>query len=176
MLSSLAHPTPLAHKAVRVGRTSSARVACDASRAGDGLNKTPFNNQARKGDSSSRWQGVPSAQAARQQRPQVGLGAAWASEGAVHLPDKQGSTSSSLTLPSCSACRAPHLPSSARRRALLPPGKAGRGCCLARRRCRRRSLPAIALLAPATPLQLPPTSASPAPPLPSAAPAAAPAT
>ena len=61
------------HKAARVGHRSPARVACEAARAGE-RPKNPFNQGGMKGDASSRWQGVPSAQAARQQRPQVGFG------------------------------------------------------------------------------------------------------
>jgi hypothetical protein len=73
MLSSLGqHPTLLAHTPARVGRRSPTRVACEAARGGDAP-KAGFNQGGKKADASSRWQGVPSAQAARQ-RPQVGFG------------------------------------------------------------------------------------------------------
>lgn len=68
MLSSLGHPTLLAHTSARAGRGPPARVACEAARGGDAP-KAGFNQGGKKADASSRWQGVPSAQAARQ-RPQ----------------------------------------------------------------------------------------------------------
>ena len=82
MLSSLGHPTLLAHTSARAGRGPPARVACEAARGGDAP-KAGFNQGGKKADASSRWQGVPSAQAARQ-RPQVGFGGLGLS-GACHV-------------------------------------------------------------------------------------------